>query len=53
MFWTPDDRVISMDNTKVTYWSSDDALISGCNSPTTWKRPSFLSPGNGEKVLAI
>jgi uncharacterized repeat protein (TIGR01451 family) len=53
MFWTPDDRVISKDNTKVTYWSSDDALISGCNSPTTWKRPSFLSPGNGEKVLAI
>jgi cysteine-rich repeat protein len=52
-FWSNKEQVISKNNTKVSLWSSDNDLIAFCNKAKDWFRPSFFSPGNNTKVIAI
>ena len=53
MFSTPDDRLISDQQTKVTIWSSDNNLLSGCTNSSDWSRLSSLSPWSNTNVLAL
>jgi len=53
MFSTSDDRLISNNKSKVTIWSSDSSLLSGCTSSSDWSRISTLSPWSNKMVLAL
>lgn len=51
--WSPTDRYIASSTSTISFWESDNNLISGCRTSNDWVRQSEVAPWNNTHVVAF